>query len=473
MIMRLFKKYGAVVLLIMVFPLIGFFAKNFILESNTAIYAHIPQESDVVIEINVRNFITEIGYQRIYNEGYFLEKMYPNKEDGSKKPIPENQFGEMGFDVFSKIILFREQWATEQIWIALIDYTNESELRSFILAENPAASFAFGEEYAVVQLSPSENQEKLDEHLKKISQKEIKCFTERVDLSAIFDPSHEINCYIIPQVTHDNQLTEGVLSFDFLTDHIEISGNFTPIPSFDLNESIAYTTDNDVALSIRSCLNIFTSIYWFNQERIENVPDYSQLAFDYNGINCYLVKRSSSSSMPFKSFPQLKLAFDISEPKVWYDFFDSLQTNEQIVVDTLRKELYTKENAFFRYELKHDQFKLMQAPFTLTPNDEQGIYFDLNAKIDPLLDNTKIFVDDKNPPSLLQQKIIPVFAQDRIDALKSISSIESIKFQLKQGKENLIIADGRINMRNKNGQSMVESISFGAAFVAYLEAFGL
>ena len=475
--MQLLKKYSAVLFFVIAFPLIGFFAKNFILEASTDIYAHIPQESDVVIEVNTRNFISEISYQRIYQETYFLNKMYPPKEEQEEdyeEVINEDESLNMGFDVFSKIVLFREQWATENIWIAVLKYTNKEDFQNFILSKSPDAHFAFGDTYAIVQLNASSNQEKLNEHLKKISNKEIKGFTERIDLNSIFDPNKEINCYMIPKVTSDKQLIEGQLSFDFLGDHIEIKGDFTPIPNFDPSEKIAYAADSDAALSIRSCLNVFNSIYWFNQERIENIPDYNQMAFDYNGVDCYLTKIDNlSSAPPFKSFPKMKLAFDISESQIWYDFFDSLHANGQIAVDTLRKEFYTKDNAFFRYDLTKDHFRLMQTPFELEPNVDEHVYFDLHMNIDPLLENTKILIDQENPPSMLEQSIIPAFAKERIEAFKDIASIASINFQLKEGENNMVAAEGKIIMKDKNGQSMVEGLSFGTALLLYLKGFGL
>lgn len=463
--MQALKKYAAVLVLLLTFPLVRFFANNFIQESDTSSYAYIPQESDFVVEINSRNFISEMAYQRIFNENYFIEKVYPPTEDEEI----ESRFVETGVDLFERVILFREQWANESIWIAVIKYTDKDAFKNFILEQIPEAHFEFGEEHVIVQLNESADQDKLNEHLQKISKKEIKAFTERVNLADIFDPKKEINCFIIPQTTAHNQLIDGYLSFDFLQDHIAIEGNFTPIHEFNGTEGIAYAGNPDKAFSLRSSLNVFNSLYWFSEEKIEGVPEYDQMAFDYDGVRCCLVHRNMGYSTPFKSFPHVALHFDIMEEDVWTTFFDSLRTQNQIKIDTANQLLVTREGATFNYDLSPEHFQLSQNPFELQPADDPDLYFDLRMNVDAMIDRTVFEVDPENPPSVLEQGIGMAIADEIMNEIRVLANMDEITFQLRKSEENTIAASGRVNMKEANGQSMIESLSFGTAALLFLK----
>ena len=100
---------------------------------------------------------------------------------------------------------------------------------------------------------------------------------------------------------------------DFHKDHIDIDGEFNTASNFDQTPAISYSIDNDKAFSLRSSLNIFKSIWWFSDEKIENVPQYNQMALDYDGVNFFLVNRNWGYPFPFKTFPEVQLKFDISK----------------------------------------------------------------------------------------------------------------------------------------------------------------
>ena len=74
--MRYIKKYSAILILLLAYPSVNFIAKAFVLEESDEIYTYIPQESDFVVEINLKNFISEMAYQRIFEEAYFMERVY-------------------------------------------------------------------------------------------------------------------------------------------------------------------------------------------------------------------------------------------------------------------------------------------------------------------------------------------------------------------------------------------------------------
>lgn len=456
--MQRLKKYAAVAVLILVFPIARFIASSFMLEPSNEIYAYIPQESDFIVELNTQNFIKEMAYQRIYKEAYFMDRVYPETDEE-----PEKKFVDTGIDLFGKVILFREEWVNETIWFAILKYTDEDLVRTFLTEQAADVHFEFGTDYLIAQLTPSSNQEKVDEHLKKVSKKEVKAFTERVNLANLFDPQKEINCYVIPRNTPSNQIIEGYFSFDFLTDHIAIEGALTPVPNFDEIPPAAYALDTEKALSLRSSLNLLNSIYWFNKEKIDNLPQYKQMALDYDGVDCKLVHKKLGFSTPFRSYPAVEAHFDITNKAVWYNFFDSLRVGNAVQIDTSLKTLITAEGAHFHYDLSPTQFELMQKPFTLSPATENNIYFDFRMDISDMIDRTVFSVDEQHPPSDLEQSLGLMIANKIMDEIRFLANIESISFRLTKESSTEILANGRLEMNEKNGHSMVESLSFGSA----------
>lgn len=464
--MEALKKYAALLFLLITLPIARFAANNLMLEASNDIYAFIPQESDFVVEINMRNFASEMAYQRIFREDYFMEKVYPPSDDE-----PESKLQKTGIDPFGKVVLFREQWANETIWIALIKYTDEAELKAFMNEQSSDCRYEFSDGYAIVQLTPSSQQDKVDEHLEKIRKKEVKRFTERVNLSEIFNPKKEVNCYIIPKTTPQNKLLDGYLAFDFLGDHIAVEGSFTPIPEFGELSSVAYTVDDSKAFSMRSSLNVFNSIYWFNEEKIDNVPEYKQMAFDYDGVTLKMVHKSAGFSMPFKSYPQVSIHFDLLESEIWQGFVDSLEIKNHIRIDTANNRFVTPEGAHFNYTLTDQIFRIKQDSFSLTVSDAEKLYFDLHMVTDQMIDNTIIEVDEENPPGKTEQQLGMMAARGMMGEIKKLATMEYIDFQLTGGEDNIIKANGRIEMKDKEGHSVIESLSFGAAVFNFLKSY--
>ena len=121
--MKILKKYAAVLLLVTIYPAVQFIALNFILNPDDDIYTYIPQESDFVVEINTKNFVAEMAYQRIFREEYFLKKVYPvfEEEEGKQK---EGIHQNTGIDLFNKLsvrIGFRNE-ITVDFLVALKDF---------------------------------------------------------------------------------------------------------------------------------------------------------------------------------------------------------------------------------------------------------------------------------------------------------------------------------------------------------------
>ncbi|MFT5821890.1 MAG: hypothetical protein ACI8ZM_003146 [Crocinitomix sp.] len=462
--MQHLKKYGAILILLLAFPIARFIANNLVLEASNDIYAYIPQESDFIIEINTKNFIAEIAYHRLFEEKYFLDKVYSTEEGD----VPEEKYVDSGIDFFSKVILFREQWADESIWLALVKYNDIDNVKKYILENMPDARFEYDDDYMVIQLSPSSSQENLDAHLKKISNKEIKRFTERVNLTEMFSPDKEINCYIIPKTTAQNQLIEGYLSFDFLQDHIAVEGSFTPVPGFNETAPIAYALNEDKAFSMRSSLNLFNSIYWFKDEKIKNLPEYDQLAFDYDGAEMFLVNRNQGYSTPFISYPDVDLHFDIRNQNLWDNFFDSLTVIDGIQIDTAEQRITTIEGASIQYVRGEKLFELTQNGINLAPSEVAKLYFDLQLQLDPMLDRVVFKVDAENPPSTLEQGFGIAIGYGMVENIRDFAKMESIVFQITGTDDDLVKASGRVEMKEKNGHSMVESLSFAHGALLFL-----
>ncbi len=461
--MRYIKKYSAILILLLAYPSVNFIVKAFVLEESDEIYAYIPQESDFVVEINLKNFIAEMAYQRIFEEAYFMKRVY----DPEKEKQPQPKYVDSGFDPFGKVILFREQWANESIWIALFKYNDKERLQNYLSNQFGEVHCEFSDDYAIVQLTPSSAQEKMNEHLKKIALKEVKSFNERAILSTVFDPSKEINCYIIPKTREYNQLIDGYLSFDFLEDRIAIEGHFTPVSEFGRTSPIAYAINPEAALSVRSSLNFFNSIYWFSEEKIEDIPEYSQMVFDYDGVECKLVNRDQGFTTPFKSYPKFDIHFDVLKKEFWYAFMDSLISNPGITVDTINHEIITQEGAHFRYVQNDQIFELTQDKVELMPSTADHLYFDFHMDIDALIDRTTFTIDENNPPSDLEQKFGLMAARGMLGEIKLLANIEEGTFQLIGNEDGDIIASGALMMKNKTGSSLIESLSFGSASFSF------
>lgn len=459
--MQKLKKYLALSALMLALPFASFIATHFVLESDKAVYDFIPQESDVVIEINTRNFINEIAYQRIYQEDYFNEKIIPEEVEKYSEGI--------GIDPFSSIIIFREQWAENNIWMALMGYSDQAKLEAYVTENTPDAHLCFGEKYVLAQLTPYSNQDAIDQHMKDIMDGKVKSFKERVDLTELFNSRKEINCYIIPQTSDENnQVLSGNLSFDFLTDNIKISGQFTPVSGFAENVPVAYGIDEEAAFSLRSSLNILSSIFWFSKDNIRGIPQYSQMAMDYNGMNMFMVHKDLGYTIPFKQYPDMQVHFDILEKEKWKSFFDTLQSNKSIKVDTVTKILSTEMGTFFIYNFNDRTFELMRDSVRLKPCEDEKLYFAVRLKVDPLLDNIKFSVDQDNPPSSLEQKLGLAVADEMIDEFRVMSNISEIAFDLRLEDETNMVADGKIQLKNTSGHSIVESMSFGSSAVVFM-----
>lgn len=457
-------KILVVLFILSAYPAIRFVAQHFVIEVDTEIYNFVPQEADVIIEVNSRNFFTEAAYQRIFNEDYYNEKIAPDPE------IEPPDILAFGVDFFSSIILFRENWAEENIWMGIMGYTDQNDFQKFMADEVPNSIIRFCEHYAIVQLTPSKNQEKLDEHLDNIVNQKVKPITAKLNIESVFNREREINCYFAPEGTSvNNQIIDGFLSFDFKKDDIKIDGEFTPVSGLDKGQGIAYALDEEAAFSMRSSLNIFNSIYWFGKEKITNIPEYSQMAMDYDGVKILAVDPNLGYDFPYKFFPEYQIHFDILQPKVWHDFFDSLRTQGKMKVDTVTNQIITPQGVYFNYNLTNTEFEIMRSTISLQKIENDRTCFVMHMNIDPLIENTKIAVDEQNPPNRIMQNVLVGGLESMMSELQVMANIDKINFRMVYESETKIEAEGEVMMKEKDGNAIIEGMFFTKGALLFLK----
>ena len=216
-------KIGSVLYFTLVFPILYFICTFFILESSHKIYTYVPQDADIVIELNSKNFIRELIYQRVYNESYFLEKLPANDEESLMDDVPQ----ENGIDFRSQILVFRENWAEEEIWYGVLKINNSDDFESYLNNNNLDLGKVYSDDYVILQLSGSKDSESVKEHLVNIGDKSIKSLDSKIDLSEVFKPENEINLYVSPNNSRD--VIDGYLFLNFEEDKISVNGSFTSV----------------------------------------------------------------------------------------------------------------------------------------------------------------------------------------------------------------------------------------------------
>ncbi|MFT4602572.1 MAG: hypothetical protein ACI857_002759, partial [Arenicella sp.] len=293
-----------------------------------------------------------------------------------------------------------------------------------------------------------------------------------VNLNELFKKDQEINCYVIPQSRENlnNALSDGIISMNFHDDHIDIKGEFGTMSEFETIPTIKYPLNDDAALSMRSSLNIFNSIWWFSKEQLEDVPTYDQMAIDYDGLNLFMCDPNLGYPFPFKTFPEIEMRFDIADEENWQTFFAEIVEEGKIRADTTTKSLVTEQGAFFQYELTDKVFELSRQGVNLEEAQSEDVYFDFQMKIADLLNKTKFAVDVDNPPPLIMQTIGIMAAESQVEEMHAFDKIEQITFTMSK-KDEKVIADGMVQMQNREGQSIVESMFFISEALFYVQSF--
>lgn len=450
--MKKIFKIGVVIYFACAFPLLYLIAHFFVLKPNPEIYSFIPQDADIIIELNSKNFIKEIAYQRIYNEDYFLRKM-PSTDEESL--IDETQLN-TGINFFSQIIVFRENWANDEIWYSVLKIEDKNDFEFYLESHKLEFEKSYAGDYVVMQLTSSDEQNNVSEHLQKIANKEVKTFDAKIELSKVFSSENEMNIYIAPK--NSKHIIDGYLHLNFLQDKVVINGQFTPISQNETIPFIAYKEEPEMAFSLRSSLNLFNSIYIFNEQSLDNLPDYFQLSMDFNGTKMI----TSNETVPLTAYPNLNLQFDIYDADIWNSYLNELNETEGILVDKTQQKILLNRDAksVIKYNVNDAEFALFQTPNSFECSEKEGTYLSLNIKPGLFVDNTTFIEDTLNPPDMISNLKISIFQSLMEDDMGYWNEIENINLTITEDGKNDVdfISEGLILYKEKNGHSMVESI---------------
>ncbi|MGV6861219.1 MAG: hypothetical protein ACWA41_05580 [Putridiphycobacter sp.] len=455
-------KIAVIIYFSIVFPILFFVADFFILNSNPKIYSYIPQDADIIIEINTKNFIQEVAYQRIFNEAYFLEKLSPDDES----EMDETNFN-IGLDFYSQVIFFRENWSDTNLWYAIISIQNKNAFENYLADQELQFNIEYADNYAIILL----NNEPTDEvmtHQKNIAAAKVKSFDAKVDLSETFSTEKEMNIYIAPK--NSKHIIDGYLHVDFKMDRILTEGTFTPIGKIEDIPFINYEADDTKALTLRSSLNLFNSVYLFNKNiALKDLPEYEQLAFDFDGTTLL----TSHSEIPITAYPNLNLQFDISDSIQWQKYIDDLDSNEAIDVDRENHKfiMNTESKSVVNYSLSGDNFSIFQNPNQFNQAKLEHTYFYVNMQPNMIMENTVFKEDSLNPPTTLDGFKISI-VESLMDDLNFWNGIENINFTIKKPENrNDFVSNGVIVYSEKEGHAVIESIVLSQQFMASIGAF--
>ncbi|WP_027420938.1 hypothetical protein [Crocinitomix catalasitica] len=455
--MQYLKKYAAIFVLLSTFLVVRFVAESFILESDDEMYSYIPQDADIVVEINTPNFIGELMNQRVFNEEYFFTRISPSDSD---KDFSE-AYSNAGINIFSKIVLFREAWALQNIWIGIFEFENKSKFENFLEEYLPESTVVFGKSHAIVQITPITNTDlNIDAHLEGLKNQTLKNIIDRIDIASNFKSENEINFYVSPKVNERNPIDEGFFALNFLKDEILLTGTLTKAANSYNFPFINYNINNNAAFSLRSSLNTSNGLNFFNSENTDVLPAYNQLAVDYDGIQIDLCDRSNG--LPFKCYPSLQVQIDINDQLIWENYINDLQIRKLVLLDPENRTINTAIGAELNYLLNAKELRLssLSIDSTFVKSDSNKTYIALNINVENLVKKTSFGVDQENPPSKLESTFGLAFANDMLSTIYKTTNISRINFVMKEKDDLIIDAIGRISMTNTTGNSILESLYF-------------
>lgn len=440
---------------ILIFALI---ANNFILTPSNKLYNYVPEESNIVIEINAINFVKEVGYQWMYEPQHFeSEDVIIESEDLNEK------FKNIGLNPFSKIILFNEKWANESLWFGIVKTENSTAFSAYMAENLPATIISYHQSIAVIQISSSINQEEVSLHTNNILAGKVESILDNPHIKANFSNDHEINIYI--KSMKSDLVTDSYLSVNFNDRQIDISGYLHPIGNTKITP-IAYDIEPNIGVSLRSSLNLFNTIYLFNDTKLEYLPDYKQIALDYDGVNLL----TNNDVIPVTSFPNINLSLDILNEKTWLEYLDANIEDGSLLIAGDTVMINSEIKAKIRYEVANRKFKLFQRHKKLMKTkDNEERYFALEVHPQEVIDKM-IFREDKtDPPKIIASQIIRI-VKSILEDFTYLKAIDEINFTVaKDPKSDNYISNGHIIYHNSNSHSTIESYYL---FQNFLKTFG-
>ncbi|MDX1349987.1 MAG: hypothetical protein R3279_07065 [Putridiphycobacter sp.] len=424
---------------------IGLLINTLILPATNDLYQYIPGESDVVIEINAINFAKETGQQWVYAPEHF--DLEPEEE--KQKMVSASR--DIGIDLFSKILIFNEQWSEESLWFAVMAYNNQEKLATFIESNFPKAKLNFEKNVAIVQLSKSKNQAAVDQYIGNIFARKVKSIEANPLIKKQFLNENEINIYL--KSLKSEYISDGYLSINFETNQIDIDGYFHPIGSTSVRP-IAYATDKDIGLSLRSSLNLLNTIYLFRGTKLEYLPDYEQIALDYDGATLL----TNNDVIPVTSYPNINMQLDIYDDKTWLQYIDASIEDGSLLVAQDTIMINSEVKAKLRYKIANQKFELFQASKSLQlAKPDNQTYFELIVHPSEIIEKMVFKEDSRNPPKLVASQIIKI-VKSLLEDFHYIKAIDEINFVInkQKGDENYI-SSGHIVYHNIDSHSTIES----------------
>ncbi|MFK8045152.1 MAG: hypothetical protein AB8B72_06640 [Crocinitomicaceae bacterium] len=442
--MTQFKKYFILIYLSIFIASAAAVANLFILPASDSLYSYVPVESDIVIEVNAFNFVNEVGYQWIYEPEHFISDSDIKEDD-----MP-TMLGETGVNPFSKILLFKEKWANESLWFVVVQVNNKDNFRKYIEGALPKTKILFEKNIALLQLTVSNNQVEVWKHLKNIAAHKVKSILNHPIVKTDFSDQNEINVYL--KSLKSDYITDGYLNINFESSEIDIDGYFHPIGSTDL-QAIAYKPENNIGLSLRSSLNLLHSIYLFTDTKIGNLPDYKQIALDYDGVNLL----TNNDVIPVTSFPNINLMLDVYDEKTWLKYLDSEVDEGNLLVFDDTVMINSEVKAKVRYNIGDNRFKLFQSEKIFEKHsDSIKTYFELYIHPQQIIEKMVFREDLSNPPKLVASQIIKII-KTLLDDFSYLKEIEEVKFSIsKDSNKSDFLSKGHIVFKNPDSHSTIE-----------------
>ncbi len=454
------KKHLIFLYLILVFIFLGNVATKMVINPDNSVFKYVPLESDLVIEINMPNFIREVGFQKIYRSDYFEDEEVFDKFDYEYDTIKNN-----GIDLFSKVIIFRETWAHEPIWFMVAKIRDKEDFESFTKSYIDPSDIQYDGSYAVLQLNytDKQKQEEISTHISNIVNKKVKSILSNPLIAEKFLVNNEVNIYL--KTSKSDIITDGFLNVNFHADNIEILGNFSPVGNNTPVAPIQYAINDDKAFSLRSSLNLLQTLYLFNNSKLEEIPDYKQLSFDYDGATLLTV----NEDIPIHTYPKINLRIESIVEETLMEYLKELENKQKIELknDTIMINSATK--TFIKYQLSEKTFSLYQDIEEFNENTDSSIFFNLTLTPSKLLDRTFFKKDEKNPPKMFANLKINVI-QAILEDFQYLNRVQSVQFSIFRNDLNSdYISKGKVIYDSDGSHAMIESFILSKKL---MEAFG-
>ena len=449
------KKSLIFLYLALAFILLSNVATKVIVNPNYNVFKYVPLESDLIIEINAPNFINEFGYQKVFKSNYFDEKNPIDETSESPYEIIKT----CGINLFSKFIVFRENWSNEPVWFVLISIDNEANFKTFCTEFIEHKTLTFFKGFALIQLNASSAQNKVDEHIQNIADNKVKSIQSKSIVQENFLNENEINIYL--KSSKSDFITDGFLNINFYNNKIGILGHFTPVGNEIPIKPINYAHSSEKAFSLRSSLNLFQTLYLFKDTKLEALPDYDQLLFDYDGATLLTI----NENIPIHTYPKLNLNLVINDRETWMEYLYKLVDEEKIQLKNDTFIITTSGKGYMKYKMDDESFSLFQDEPKFKKNEDPTLFLSLSIIPSMLLDKTFFKKDEKNPPKMFANMKISVI-QSLLESFQYLKEVEKINFNIKRNNsQSDYISEGEVVYTTQDGHSMIESFVLFSKFV--------